>query len=262
MEHAQKLFSTRGGTMILAVIAAIIAGIAVVVYVANYRDSVKSGGLPATVLVAKSLIPTGTPGETVALKQLYQVQEVRTSQLLDGAISDPTGLRDRVAATDILPGAQLTAADFTTTGGQLASTLTGPQRAITIPLTSAEGLVDTIQDGDQVDVYAGFNVTPVDSRGQPLANGGQSRPMLRLIERDLRVLGVSTDSSTGKVSNITLRTAPRQAAELAFASDNGKVWLVLRPPTGATPSPPSPVTIETLMLGVPPVLMVHSLGGR
>lgn len=262
MEHAQRLFSTRGGTFILAGIAAVLAGIAVVVYVTNYRDSVKSGGLPATVLVAKSLIPTGTPGETVALKHLYQVQEVRTSQLIDGAISDPAGLRDRVAATDILPGAQLTATDFTTTGGQLASTLTGPQRAITIPLASAQGLVDTIQEGDHVDVYAGFNVTAVDSRGQPLAMGGQSRPMLRLIERDLRVLDVSTDSQSTRVSNITLRSTPRQAAELAFASDNGKVWLVLRPPTGATPSPPSPVTVETLMLGMPPVQIVRSLRGR
>ena len=262
MEHAQKLFSTRGGTMILAVIAAVIAGIAVLVYVTNYRDSVKTGGQPATVLVAKSLIPKGTPGETVALKQLYQAQTVRTSQLPEGAISDPASLRNRVAATDIYPNQKLTSADFTSTGGQLASTLTGRQRAITMPLGSAQGLVDTIHTGDHVDVYAGFNVSPVDSRGMPLAGGGQARPMMRLIVRNLRVLDVSTDSQTGRVSNITLRATPREAAELAFSSDNGKVWLVLRPPTGAAPSPPSPVTVETLMLGVPPVQAVRSFGGK
>ena len=38
MEHAQKLFSTRGGTLVLAGGAALLAAIAVFVYIHNYRD--------------------------------------------------------------------------------------------------------------------------------------------------------------------------------------------------------------------------------
>src|SRR5437867_1326412 len=141
MEHAQKLFSTRGGTMILAGIAALLAGIAVFVYIHNYRSSVKSGGTAATVLVAKSLIPQGTPGEAVAKKELYQAQSIRESELKEGAISDPSSLSGRVAATDIFPGQQLTSADFTTSSGTLASTLSGRERAITIPIDGAHGMI-------------------------------------------------------------------------------------------------------------------------
>ena len=60
------------------------------------------------------------------------------------------------------------------------------------------------------------------------------------------------------------RKLPRQqrTAQLAFASDNGKVWLSLRPAVGAKTSPPGVVTIETLLLGIKPVTAVRSLGGR
>jgi Flp pilus assembly protein CpaB len=263
MEHAQKLFSTRGGTMVLAGLAAVLAAIAVFTYIHNYRNSVQKGGTPATVLVAQSLIPKGTPGDAVATRQLYQAQTIRESQLREGAISDPVSLRGQVAATDILPGQQITDQDFTSAGGGLASELVGPQRAITIPIDSAHGMIGQLQDGDRVDVYAGFNVTPVDSLGRP-TGGGQARQVLRLIMQRITVLDVSKSSRTGGTSanQITLRATPRQAAELAFASDNGALWFVLRPPTGATPSPPSIVTAETMLLGVQPVAALHSLGGR
>jgi Flp pilus assembly protein CpaB len=263
MEYAQKLFSTRGGTLVLAGIAAVIATVAVFVYVTNYRDSVKKGGLPATVLVAKSLIPKGTPGETVARKQLFQVQSVRQSQLQEGAIADPSSLRGRVAATDIFPGQQLTASDFTTANVTLASELTGVKRAITIPLDAAHG-VDKLKDGDRVDVYAGFQVQPVDSAGRPLASG-QARPVLRLIMQDIPVIDVASANARLGASgtrSVTLETTAGQAAKLAFAADNGQIWLTLRPPTGAAPSPPDIVSVETLLLGVPPVTVLKSLGGR
>ncbi len=79
MELAHKLFSTRGGTLLLAGLAALLATIAVLVYLSNYRSSVKASGQPATVLVAKSLIPKGTPGAVVATKQLFQATTIRQS---------------------------------------------------------------------------------------------------------------------------------------------------------------------------------------
>jgi pilus assembly protein CpaB len=263
VEYAQKLFSTRGGTMLLAGGAAVLAAIAVFVYIHNYRQSVQTGGTPATVLVAKSLIPKGTAGQEIATKQLFQAQTIRESQLRDGAMSDPVSLRGRVAATDILPGQQLTAADFTSAQSGLVGQLAGAQRAITISLDESHGMVGLIAAGDLVDVYAGFNVSPVDSQGRPLSSG-QSRPVLRLIMQAVRVLQVNKASHFGgsNASSVTLQTTAYQAEELAFASDNGKVWLVLRPPTGAQPSPPSIVTVETLLLGVSPITALHSFGSH
>ena len=58
---SSKLFTTRQGTVLLGVIAAVIAAIALIVYLNHYRNSVNSGGA-VRVLVAKSLIPKGTSG--------------------------------------------------------------------------------------------------------------------------------------------------------------------------------------------------------
>jgi len=63
-------------------------------------------------------------------------------------------------------------------------------------------------------------------------------------------------------SSVTLKVNDVQAAELAFASDNGKLWLALRPPSGAKPSRPEAVTAETMLLGIKPIAVVKSLGGH
>jgi Flp pilus assembly protein CpaB len=263
MELAHKLFSTRGGTLALAGLAALIAAIAVFSYVKHYRNTVQSGGRAASVMVAPSLIPKGTPGDAIATRHLFQVQSIRESQLREGAISDPSSLRGKIAKTDIFPGQQLTLADFTSAKGGLSSQLTGVQRAITISMDSAHGMIGQIGAGDRVDVYAGFNVIPVDALGRPVQSG-QNRPVLRLIMQNIPVLGVSKTNGLGgaNAAQVTLRTTALQAEKLAFTSDNGKIWLVLRPPTGARTSPPSLVTVETLLLGVSPITVLHSFGGK
>jgi pilus assembly protein CpaB len=262
MEFAHRMFSTRGGTMLLAGLTALIAAIAVFAYVKHYRSSVKEGGVPATVLVASGPIVKGTPGSIVATRHLYQAQTIRESQLREGAISDPYSLRGKVAKTDILRGQQLAATDFTAAKGGLTAQLAGAERAITISIDSAHGMVGQISKGDRVDVYAGFNVNPVDSLGRPIGSG-QARAVLRPIMQNIPVLDVTKSSSSGGGdSQVTLKATAYQSEKLAFASDNGKVWLVLRPPTGARATAPRLVTVETLLLGVPPVAVLHSFGGK
>ena len=62
-------------------------------------------------------------------------------------------------------------------------------------------------------------------------------------------------------TNVSLAVDDVKAAQLAFASDNGKVWLALRPSAGAKAAKPGIVTIETMLLGVPPVQVLKSVGG-
>lgn len=264
MELAHKLFSTRAGTLALAGLAAVVAAIAVAVYVKHYRDSVSKGATPATVLVAKALIPKGTSGTQIATKGLFQAQAIRQSQLVTGAISDTSSIRGMVAKEDILPRQQMTVSDFTAAAGGITGQLTGDQRAITVPIDAAHGMVGQIQAGDSVDVYAGFQVYPVDSLGRPIANS-QTRAVLRLIMANIDVLGVTGKASgfgNSSTSNVTLRATAAEAEKIAFASDNGKLWLVLRPSSGASVSPPNMVTVETELLGVPSVLALRSFGGR
>jgi Flp pilus assembly protein CpaB len=262
MEHALKLLSTRRGSFYVAGVAAALAAVAILVYLNGYRDNLKSGSTPVTVLVARQTIPKGTPGNVIASKALFTATTIRESQLRDGAFSDPTSLRGNVTAREIYEGSQLTSGDFATSGDSLAATLTDTQRIVSIPLDSAHGLSGQVDTGNRVDVYAGFNVIPLRPDGTPVS-GGQSRAMLRRIMGNVEVVAVSDSGGVGtKGSNVSLLVNDRQAAELAFASDNGKVWLSLRPSAGAKSTSPGLVSVETLLLGVPPVTIVHALGGR
>jgi Flp pilus assembly protein CpaB len=263
MHLATKLVSTRRGTLLVAMLIALVAGASILLYLNSYRESLKTESALVTVLVAKRNIPKGTAGVVVASKDLYTVTTVRESQLLEGAMSDPATLRGRVATREIFEGAQLTATDFGAAGDSLAAQLTDRQRVVTVPFDSAHGLIDAIEVGNRVDVYAGFKVVPVGIDGRPV-DGGQARSVLRLILTDVPVLAIgerSKGAGSGK-TNVSLGVDDLKAAEVAFASDNGQLWMALRPSAGAKASRPDIVTVETLLLGVPPVQMLRSLGGR
>jgi Flp pilus assembly protein CpaB len=263
MESVQKLISTRRGSFYLAVGAALLAGVAILVYLNSYRDNVQAGTTPVTVLIARKTIPKGTPGKAVVTKGLFTATTIRESQLREGAFSDPASLKGKVATTEVYEGSQLTADAFSASSSSLAGTLTDRERIVSIPLDSAHGLTREIEVGNRVDVYAGFNVIPVRSDGTPMSSG-QARPVLRLIMANVPVAAIGSSGSGlgSRTTDISLQVNDRHAAELAFASDNGKIWLALRPSAGAKASKPTIVTAETLLLGVRPVTVLHGLGGR
>lgn len=263
MEFAQKLISTRKGSLYVAAVAALVAGLAILVYLNRYRDNLQSGSTPVTVLIARQTIPKGTPGAVVAAKRLFTATTIRESQLRNGAFSDSASLTNRVATREIYAGSQLTSDAFSSSSSSLAATLTDRERIVAVPLDAAHGLSGDVEVGNHVDVYAGFNVIPVRPDGTP-ANGGISRPMLRLIVPNVPVVDIASNNGGvgSKTANVSLQVTDEQAAQIAFASDNGKVWLSLRPSVGGRTSKPAIVSIETLLLGVRPVTVLHSLGGR
>jgi Flp pilus assembly protein CpaB len=263
MEFAQRLISTRRGSLYVAAVAALIAGVAILAYLNRYRENLQAGATPMTVLIARQTIPKGTPGSVVASKGLLTATTIRESQLREGAFSDPASLTGRVATREIFEGSQLTAADFSATSTALAGTLTDRERIISIPLDGAHGLIGQVEEGNRVDVYAGFNLNQLRPDGTPV-NSGAARPVLKMILANVQVIQIGANSAgiATRGTNISLRVNDQQAAELAFASDNGKVWLSLRPSAGAKSTKPSIVTAETLLLGVRPVTVLRSLGGR
>jgi Flp pilus assembly protein CpaB len=260
MELATKLVSTRKGTLLASLLIALLAGASILVYLNSYRESLKTQGAVVTVLVAKQTIPKGTAGGVIAAKNLYTATTIRESQLLEGAMSDPATLRNQVATREIFEGAQLTAVDFASAGDSLAAQLTDRQRIVSLPFDGAHGMIEGIETGNRVDVYAGFNVTPILASGQPV-EGAQGRPILRRILSNVPVVAIG-EKARGGMTNVSVRVDDAKAAQATFGSEYGKLWLALRPSAGAKASKPNIVTIETLLLGVPPVQMLHALGGR
>jgi Flp pilus assembly protein CpaB len=258
MAYAQRLIATRRGAVLVAALAAILAGILIVAYVHKYRTSVNSEGAPVTVLIAKQAIAKGTAGTVIASTGLYSATTIRQSQLLNGAFSDASSLQDKVATRDIYQGSQLKATDFAPAATDVAASLTKHQRLVSIPFDSVHGTLVNLQGGDHVDIYAIFSLVPVNSDGIATAGGG-ARTVLRMIMSNVYIASITKG---GANANLNFRVSDLQATKLAFASDNGKLWLALRPSAGAKTAPPSVVTAETLMLGVKPQLVYKSLGGH
>jgi pilus assembly protein CpaB len=255
MQLVQKLLSTRGGTIALGGGAALMAAFVLLLYLNQYRDSVASDSEPVTVLVANKLIEKGMPGDVVGLKRLFESEEAPKNQVRDGAITDPSTLRGRVAVEDIYPGQQLTVADFGMTTQGIGGRLAGKNRAIAIPLDSARGMVGKVEPGDRVDVFASLFL-----RG---ATGAQGRPVLKVVAQNALVLDAPAQTNTGvgatQTANVVLRVTLDQAAQMAFAVDNGKVWVILRPRAGTGPTKPGAVTDRSLLADITPTKVYDDL---
>jgi Flp pilus assembly protein CpaB len=217
---SSKLFTTRQGTVLLGVTAAVIAAIALIVYLDNYRSSLTKP--PVKVLVAQKLIQKGTPGNVIRTTSgYYTVSSIPQKQVENGAIVSPASLAGKVALTDISGGQQLTAADFGA-GTGLATGLGRNDRAVVVALGAPQAVGGQIAAGDHVDVW-------VTTNGQ--GANGVTRPLAKLLYQNVEVLNVNG-------GNVTLKATPTQAGTIIYASTNDQLWLDLRPTIATTPKPP------------------------
>jgi pilus assembly protein CpaB len=241
VEIAQNLFTTRRGSLLIGAAAALVAGVILLVYLHSYRNSINSSAANVSVLVAKNLIPKGTPGDIIGSSDQFQVAEVPKSQLQVGALTDPATLAGRIAVTDIYPNQQLTANYFAyATPGTLQTKIAGVDRAMAVSMDAEHGMVGQVAAGDHIDVWFGV------SRSGP--NGAQ--PVMRLLMTDIPVLRAPLAGGSGIY---TLKVNSRQVAALAFAADNGILWFVLRPASGAKTPTLSALSLQTLLAGTKPV---------
>jgi len=215
-----KLFSTRQGTILLGVIAAVIAAVALIVYLNQYRNSVNDNAT-SKVLVAKSLIQAGTPGDVIRSNGLYSWENVPKSDVTTATFVDTSALTGQVAVTDIGPGDQLTAADFGPATNSVTEQLNANQRAVVVPLGAPQQVGGQIGSGSHVDVWV-------------TVTGQSSQPVVEELFQDMYVLSVNGD-------NVTLRATPQQAGQLIYASENAQLWLVARPTIASPQKAPPPV---------------------
>jgi Flp pilus assembly protein CpaB len=238
--------SSKNGSVIAAVATAALAGLIIMVFLNQYRDNVNKDGVPTPVLVASQLIEQGASGDSVGAEGLFKSEDVPRDQLKSGAVTDAATLKGKIATDDILPGQQLTAADFKPAGRSVVTKLGADERGMKISLDAAHGMIGEIRKGDRVDVLSGFLVD---------STIGRPRPILRTLMQNVLVLDAPAKAASsgvggnsGKPKEVTLRVSAKQAPKLAFASDNGKVWLVLRPQNGEDSNTQSLVTLESLLL--------------
>lgn len=220
--------SSRGWAIALGIGAIVLAAVLLIVYLDRYRARVGGAQVPTVVLVAKRVIPKGTPGDVVANQGMYQATTLPREDVEVGAISDPSYLAGRAAAVEVFPGKQLTAADFATTAeASIDSQIVGAERAISVSLDDVHGSLSQLQAGDFVDIYTAVN--------------GE----VRLFRPNVKVLAVPSVNGPSGGGNLMLRIQTKDAADFAFAADNTQLWFVMRPVAGAKPTVQDSASLNT-----------------
>ena len=114
----------------VGVVSVVLAVTLLLAYV-NHDHRTRVSGSPPTpppVLIAKQLIPKGTPASLIASQSMYQVTTLPRKEVEVGAVADPSYLNGLAAAVDILPGQQIIASDFTANGLTPRPVLVATQR--------------------------------------------------------------------------------------------------------------------------------------
>lgn len=238
------MLATRQGALLLAILCAVCAAGILMFALSSYKRGVSApvaAPPQATVLVAAGAIPKGTSGSDVASQSLYKSTPIAASQVAAGAISDPSLLVGKVAQSDILAGAQLTAANFNTTI-TAAALLAPSQRAVSIQPDEVHGDLDVLAAGDHVDVYAELtqNGTPIISLLDPntlvlkapgtVLAGAPTPPAAGTPAAGTPAAAAAAKSNGALVLAVTSAMAP----DLALSADTGKLWLILRPANATT----------------------------
>jgi Flp pilus assembly protein CpaB len=227
----KQFVSTRRGAYTVAFAAAALAGLVLLVFINRYKDDVHADLKPAPVLTADRLIPRGTAAADVIANKLFEATPVATENIKPGAITESAQILGKVSVREILPGQQITAADFAEFADPIRSRLTKRERAIEIPMDKIHGLLGTLRPGDHVDILGAFNSATQNAGGVPI---------LHEIVRDIRVM-----QNNG--SSVILETTDTQGAALAFASENARLWFLLRPTLGATDSRDITISQDSLI---------------
>jgi pilus assembly protein CpaB len=224
-----QAFAGRRTGIFVAVGAALLAGVLLYAFVQHSYKSTPVAATASTtssVVYATGFIPTGTPASQVAAGDGLEQRSVATSQALAGAITESSQIAGEVATKAIYPGEQIVASDFSAGDATLGQYLAAGQIALEVPIDATHGLQGYVVAGDRVDLLTASS-----------SSGAGTEPTLA---SDVQVLAVGTGTNgTAQGSgsgSLVLAVSSALAPKIAYASDNGKIWVLLEPPVWAKPT--------------------------
>jgi pilus assembly protein CpaB len=228
--------------ILIAVVLALVATAAMVVYVNGADRRALAGQQPVHVLVAKRTIPMGTSGEDAQIKGMVDRVEVPSRNALRGRVLSEEQLRNRYAAVNIAAGEQLLLERW------VGAEDVGGRRLLQIP----EGHQAVSVGVDLVRQVAGF-VTPGDrvSLMVTMPSGGDGGDKTISVLPSVQVLAVgataltrsSTQANGGRINQgkgsqtltaVTLAVENKDVGRVIFAAEEGSIYLTLLPPNAET----------------------------
>ena len=217
--------------ILVAVVLALVATAALVVYVNGADRRAISGQTPRMVWVAATPIPAGTSGLTVINTKKIKQVPVPSKNIVPGAVLSETQIQNRYAAVDLEAGEQLLQKRWVgaedVAGGRLLPIESGYQ-ALSIGL-------------DAVRQVAGF-VTPGDRVSLVLTMKRGDRDKSQFLLQDIQVLAVGStalanaaaqggggrvNQGKGQVAAVTLSIPQGEVEHVVYAAEHGSIYMTL-----------------------------------
>jgi pilus assembly protein CpaB len=257
---------SRGLVVAIAVVLAVAAAAAVILYTQGVKEDARSGGQLTNVIVSTQDIPANQLLDPLIDQGIFTEIQLPADALVEGAVTDVQALRGVTTSTPILANEQISTSRLSSAERPL--NLTGVSKGhvgVAVELDAPQGGVGNIQPGDSVQVFATYQgVQVIKGDLRKLINSaaaGTTNPKIDLPDftltliptvRVLRIQNPSVDTETGRSDSsriqVTLDLLPQDAQNLVFAQENARIWLGLLPPgEDGTQPRASLVPIEILL---------------
>lgn len=256
---------SRGLVVAIAVVLAVAAAAAVILYTQGIKEGVGGG---TTVIVASQDIPPNTQLQPLVDQGVFGEVQIPKEALVTGALTTTEGLGSATTTQQIFANEQIPVSRLSTSDTPLNRLGISPEHlAVSVEIDAPQGGLGNVVAGDNVQVFATYqsvSVIPVTLQQyirQPAsataAPQKQLPPFTLTLIPTVKVLKIQNppvDVETGRSDSsriqVTLDLLPEDAQNLVFAQENARIWLGLLPPEEeGLQLPASTVPLELLLRG-------------
>jgi pilus assembly protein CpaB len=225
--------------ILIAVALALVATLALVVYVNGADRRARSKLEPVQIWVAVKPIPAGTNALTAKNTELIDLVEMPSGNVAKGAVVSLSQIQNKVAAVNIVPEEQLLLSRWVGFDQVGKGLLPIPEKsqAVSIGVELTRQVAGFVTPGDMVSL-----VVSLEDKG----NGGSEETSQFLLQ-NVQVLAVGTTAlsnasaqgaggrvNQGKGSQtltaVTLAVGERDVPRVVYAAEYGSIYLTLMPP--------------------------------
>jgi pilus assembly protein CpaB len=229
--------------VLVAVVLALVATAALVVYVNGADRRAISEQQPTLVWVAAKAIPAGTSGVNASNTGMITQQAVPKKNVVPGAVVALSQIQNRYAAVNIVAGEQLLQGRWVgaedVAGGRLLDIQSGYQ-ALSIGLDMTRQVAGFVTPGDKVGLV--LTMSRPGSGGEGEGEGARSQFLLQGVQvLAVGATALANASSQGgnrpnqgrsPESAVTLAVPEREVERVVYAAENGSIYMTLMAPDG------------------------------
>lgn len=234
---------TRIGLVLTAIILAVVATGASLIYLQSLRNEVVRGNEMVRVLVAQKTVSPGTTVEEMLNQDIVSFTQVPRRYAVSGAITDTRGINQQVLTVALAKGEQVTEQKVRPAGGAgLSFRVPKGMVAVTMAVDEASGVGGEVAAGDRVSLLATFSPGP----------GGADTTKILL--SNVEVLGATFNtqktglgqSGGSQKQTVTVAASPADSEKLVFAIEKGHIWITLEPAGAGQPAGAPGRTMDTV----------------